>query len=433
MPTKNDIIKNVYTTYYGTKGQTLEHIKDDPDYDEYKITKKDVDNWFLTSHLTEGSKKPEKSKFNSFVAQGPLHVIQVDLFYYSFNQKLDKDDLKIWKKQPPPYGLIGIDIFTKQVHVVPMEDKTAVDWKRGVNEIVKVLGKPKIIMTDPDSSITSNEMDEWFRNNKEVQHVMTRRHAVFAEKAIRFFKKKMNQKVSKEVKPWTEYLTSVLKRIDTGKETVAAGKREPKEHPHRTTEFTPQDAAKPENWFEVHNNLEMKARHNRKYPEINVGDRVKVYKQRGALEKEWIGDYKPDTTTVTDITKSLGQTFYKVIGEGKPFLRSEILLVRKIREDEISPQDPIPELYLSSKREQIIKRDNKLLQKENMQRLTDKKKDIDKQIKEEAKAAKAKAKEDTKNYNAEWNKLARKKADKARLKKGLSRTNWRGEPIKGFA
>ena len=71
--------------------------------------------------------------------------------------------------------------------MVPMEDKTAVDWKRGVNEIVKVLGKPKIIMTDPDSSITSNEIEEWCRNNKEVQHVMTRRHAVFAEKAIRFF------------------------------------------------------------------------------------------------------------------------------------------------------------------------------------------------------------------------------------------------------
>ena len=60
MPTKSDIIKNVYATYYGTKWQTLEHIKDDPDYDEYRITKKDVDQWFLTSHLTEGSKQPEK-------------------------------------------------------------------------------------------------------------------------------------------------------------------------------------------------------------------------------------------------------------------------------------------------------------------------------------------------------------------------------------
>ena len=75
-------------------------------------------------------------------------------------------------------------------------------------------------MTDPDSSITSNEMDVWFRDNRDIQRVMTRRHAVFAEKAIRFFKKKMNQKVSKEVKSWAEYLDSVLQRINTGKEVV---------------------------------------------------------------------------------------------------------------------------------------------------------------------------------------------------------------------
>ncbi len=81
MPTNNDIMKNVYTTYYGTKGQTLEHIQDDPNYDEYGITRNDVDNWFLSSHLTEGSKKQENSKYNSFVAKEPLHVIQVDLFH----------------------------------------------------------------------------------------------------------------------------------------------------------------------------------------------------------------------------------------------------------------------------------------------------------------------------------------------------------------
>ena len=149
---------------------------------EYGITKKDVDEWFATSYLTEGSKKPKKTKFNSFVPTEPLHVIQVDIFKHSFNQLLDKDDLKTWKNQPPPYGLIGIDIFTKQVHVVPMENETAIDWKTGANAIVHALDKPKIIMIDPDSSITSNEMDELFRNNKDVQHVMTRRHAVFAGK-----------------------------------------------------------------------------------------------------------------------------------------------------------------------------------------------------------------------------------------------------------
>ena len=243
----------------------------------------------------------------------------------------------------------------------------------------------------------------------------------------------MNQKVSKEVKPWTEYLTNVLHRINTGKEMVAEGQREPKEETHRTTEFTPEDAAKPENWFEVHNNMEIKARHNRKYPEIDVGDKVKVYKQRGALEKEWIGDYKPDSTTVIDITKSLGQNFYKVTGESKPFIRSEILLIRKKREDEVAPREPEPEPYLSHKRQQIIKRDNKLREKENQQRLDANKKEAAQKAKEDAKAKIAKAKEDVKTHNAEWNKLAKSMADKERLKKGLSRTNWRGEPLNGLA
>ena len=87
-------MKDVYTTYYGTKAQTFAHIEDDPDYAEYGITKKDVDEWLATSYLTEGSKKPEKSKFNSFVPTGPLHVIQVDLFKYSFNQLLEAATLR---------------------------------------------------------------------------------------------------------------------------------------------------------------------------------------------------------------------------------------------------------------------------------------------------------------------------------------------------
>ena len=36
-----------------------------------------------------------------------------------------------------------------------METKTAVDWKKGVNDIVQALGEPKIIMTDPDYSVFS--------------------------------------------------------------------------------------------------------------------------------------------------------------------------------------------------------------------------------------------------------------------------------------
>ena len=87
-------------------------------------------------------------------------------------------------------GSLVLTSLLKKIHVVPMETKTAVDWKTGVKDVAHALGVPKIIMTDPDSSITSNEMDEWLGNNKDVHRVMTRRHAVFAEKAIRFSKRR---------------------------------------------------------------------------------------------------------------------------------------------------------------------------------------------------------------------------------------------------
>ena len=168
--------------------------------------------------------------------------------------------------------------------------------------------------------------------------------------------------------------------------------------------------------------MELKAKLNMKYPEIDIGDKVKVFKQRGALEKEWVGDYKTGTTTVTNITKSLGQTFYKVIGESKPFIKSEILLISKKRKDDVAPHNPQPAPYLSHKREQIIERDNKQHLKENLEKLIAKKT-----------AIKANAIQEAKGHKAGVDKVARSVTDKERLKKGLSRMNWRGEPIHGLA
>ena len=57
MPTKIEIIRNVYKKYLGSRAQTLDRIKSDdkkkseadPEYEPSGITKKDVDHWFLTT------------------------------------------------------------------------------------------------------------------------------------------------------------------------------------------------------------------------------------------------------------------------------------------------------------------------------------------------------------------------------------------------
>ncbi len=67
-------------------------------------------------------------------------------------------------------------------------------------------------MTDPDSSITSTVMSEWFLRHPGIQHTITRHHASFAERALRMFKQLMYKKVKKDVRLWTEYIPDVIER-----------------------------------------------------------------------------------------------------------------------------------------------------------------------------------------------------------------------------
>ena len=106
--------------------------------------------------------------------------------------------------------------------------------------------------------------------------------------------------------------------------------------------------------------MEIQAKHRRKYPPLKVGDKVKVYRQRSALSKEVEGDYKYDPTVITGTERSLGQTFYKVEGVGKPVLRSDILLLKESEEGaEAAEPANDNEPYVSYRRQRIIARKKK--------------------------------------------------------------------------
>ncbi len=180
--------------------------------------------------------------------------------------------------------------------------------------------------------MTGDVIDEWFKRNNDVKHVLTRHHAAFAERALRMFNIEMCTLVKEDVEPWTEYLTQVLHRMNEGRQPVDNDNRvqgDDKVFPHKATGFTASEAAKPENWFEVHTNMEIQAKHKRKHPEIQVGDEVKVYKQRSVHTKEVIRDYPNAPVKVEKITKSLGQTFYEVEGKTHPVIRADLILYRK--------------------------------------------------------------------------------------------------------
>ena len=81
--------------------------------------------------------------------------------------------------------------------------------------------------------------------------------------------------------------------------------------------MTPKDAMKPSNQLQVKANLEMKRKHTRIYPNINVGDYVKVYNKKDKYDKERIPVWSKDKLKVESINESMGQDFHKV--EGRPW------------------------------------------------------------------------------------------------------------------
>ena len=92
--------------------------------------------------------------------------------------------------------------------------------------------------------------------------------------------------------------------------------------------MTPNDAKKPENIFQVKAQLEMHRVKKRKYPDISVGDDVRIYTKKKNFDKERVpvlSDYK---YKVIRVDQSHGQNFYHLEGLERPYLRHEILLQR---------------------------------------------------------------------------------------------------------
>ena len=91
--------------------------------------------------------------------------------------------------------------------------------------------------------------------------------------------------------------------------------------------MTPKYAMKPSNQLQVKANLEMHRKRSRIYPDVNVGDYVKVYNKKNNMGKERIPVWTKDKSIVESISDSMGQNFYKIEGRPRQLMRSEILLV----------------------------------------------------------------------------------------------------------
>ena len=131
---------------------------------------------------------------------------------------------------------------------------------------------------------------------------MTRSHAAVAERTIRTIKAMIDKRIESAKKRdnrderWVDVLNQVL--ITYNYKNI-----------HSATKMTPKYATKTTNHIQVKANLELKRKHTRRYPDINVGDYVKVYNKKDKLDKERIPVWSKANFKVESINESMSQYF----------------------------------------------------------------------------------------------------------------------------
>ena len=171
-------------------------------------------------------------------------------------------------------GIIAVDTFSKLCSIVILTGgKTTVSVATGLFEALTNMGcyedghhLPETIYSDNEPALTSKDMQKWFTDNK-IRHITTQGHAPVAERTIRTIKAINDARrkgPANKDRNWQDVLQESVKAYNDV-------------HVHRTTEMTPVNAVLPVNQDIVKNNLEDKRVSTRIYPELNVGDSVRLY------------------------------------------------------------------------------------------------------------------------------------------------------------
>ena len=291
---KDTIIKNIYydRAGYGSIQKTYKEAKDK----ESSVTLKNVKDWF--------QKNIERTKqlkgYNSFINNEAFEEFQVDIAFF-----------KAGELEPV---LVMIDIFSKYATAIPIASKTPPDVIAGSMEgIVKMGGKPNMMQSENEGALNSNLFKNYC-DSENIKSITTRSHAWVAERFIRTLKDMINKRIKNNDKSWKEVIFESLLSYNN-KEV------------HSATGMTPAKAKLKENTLQVKLNLELHRVSKRKYPDINVGDEVKLYKKKDKFDKEDKSVWLTTKHKIELITESYGQKYYHITGHRKPYLRHELLKV----------------------------------------------------------------------------------------------------------
>ena len=298
---KEKIIKEVYEDKekgYGSLRDTYQQaFKKDPSI-RYEDVKKYLDK--LSNRQTQFTYKGH----NSFISPHPLFELEVDLI--DLTKKATEND-------GYRYCMVAIDNFTKFAWGVAMKTKQPTDVINAFKEILEKIGVPKQMYSDQEGSFNNVGFIRLLNEHK-IKHITTLAGAHTVERFNRTLKEKIQTRLDAmglSRDKWLEQLKPIINKYNN---TV-----------HSTIDMTPNEAKKRGNKLMVSFNLLNKAKRNRKYPELSVGNNVRVMiKKEPGITKGYMPKW---STQVYQVTFIKDDDYMVNDNKKKVYLRHELLKV----------------------------------------------------------------------------------------------------------
>ena len=299
---KQKIISDIYNDRagFGSKATTLKDAREK----DKTITMQDVETFFRKN--VEEKRKPRG--YNSFIAPYNKHTYQVDITWFR--------PVEFEKVQKYKYAFTCIDVLSKYAVAVPLVEKS--DLVDEMPDVIRRMGgKPKLIFSHDDGVLRGKQFTDYVESEGIEVH-RSRGQAQFVERFNRTLKDMIFKRVEVDEKKgkvniqWVDYLPEVM--LTYNNKMV-----------HSATGLVPNEARKKENELKARLNVANKAKKNRMYPELNVGDKVKIMRKKRTGEKERSSHWLQTEYTVEAINEKMGQTYYTLTGYNRPLLRFELL------------------------------------------------------------------------------------------------------------
>ena len=296
-----DKLYNDEETGFGSKRELYNQAKEK----EPLVTMQEIDEFFK-----EMSKKepPLKDMFghNSWIGNLPREQYQLDTGYINkgITEELAEGD--------DGYFLVCIDVFSKRAEVVPMFDVTSEEATKAFMKCVARMGFPREVYTDEGSEFKKKFAE--YVQQEHIIHTTTKTHARFAERFIRWVKMQLYKR-RKLPGNWVKKLPVIVAKWNNSE--------------HGSLNMSAAEAHKDENALQVKLALIMDSKNTRTYPDLKVGDMVRIKKKRGKLEKETKAVWSEEVYKIDFIYRShAGYSDYVLEGkDGMHFLRHELLKV----------------------------------------------------------------------------------------------------------